>query len=84
MNGGKSVIATMVAFGVGGALMYLFDPAAGRKRRAQTRATARRAAAKFQKALDSTSHSIDKLSRMDWKDVAKAVVPVTARALLSR
>jgi len=84
MNGGKSLITALAAVGVGSALMYWFDPDAGKRRRAQTRSSARRAAVKFQRAVDTASRSMEKVSGMDWGDVARALIPITAKALLWR
>jgi len=60
MNGKSGLFTTLVAVGVGGALMYWFDPDAGKRRRAQTRVTSRRIAADVQRAIDRSSRGLER------------------------
>jgi gas vesicle protein len=84
MNGKGTVILSLVGLGVGSALMYLFDPSAGKRRRAQARNQTKRCLRSAQKMIDTTSHTLEKVKRMDLADIGKALVPVTAKALLWR
>jgi hypothetical protein len=84
MNGKGTLILSLVSLGVGTALMYWFDPDTGRRRRSQTRNQTRRAIRQAQKLADNASRSLDRVSRMSWQEVGKAVVPLTAKALLGR
>jgi len=53
MNGNKAgVIAGMVGVGVGTALMFWLDPAAGKRRRAQARHTAKRSVRRVQRVIE--------------------------------
>jgi hypothetical protein len=84
MNGKTGLILGIAGLGVGSALMYWFDPTVGRRRRAHARYEARRAARRVQKVIDTTSHGLEKLARMDLADAAKALVPTRAKALIWR
>jgi len=85
MNGSKAgLIAGLVGIGVGSALMYWFDPSAGKRRRSHARYQTRRVVRRVQKVVDTTSNGLQKLSRIDLADAAKALVPERAKALLGR
>jgi hypothetical protein len=75
------LIAGVVGIGLGTALMYWFDPSSGKRRRSHARYQTRRVARRVQKVVDTTSHGLQKLGRIDLADAAKALVPVTAKAL---
>jgi hypothetical protein len=84
MNGKTGLIMSLVAFGVGSAVMYYCDPTNGRRRRDHARNVSRRTMRKVEKFADSTSKSIEKVGRMDWQDAAKLLVPAAAKALVWR
>ena len=75
---------------VGGAVMYWFDPSAGKRRRAHVRYEVRHAVKQvqnagkhLQKTIDRTADDLSKISRMKVSDVAGVFVP-KARAILAR
>jgi hypothetical protein len=84
MNGKTGLVTSLIAFGVGSALMYYWDPTNGKRRRDHARHVTRRTLRKAQKYADATAHSIEKVSRMDWQDAAKMLVPVAAKTLIWR
>ena len=84
MNGKSGLVMSLAAFGVGSALMYYCDPTNGRRRRDHARHVTRRTLRKAQKFADATSRSIEKVSRIDWQDAAKMLVPVAAKTLIWR
>ena len=84
MNGKSGLVMSLVAFGVGSAMMYYCDPTNGRRRRDRARQVTRRTVRQAQKMADQTSRSLSKVRNMDWQDVAKLLVPVGAKALLWR
>jgi hypothetical protein len=81
MNGRTGLIAGVGMGILGGALMYWFDPAAGKRRRSHARYEARRAVRGVRKALDKTTRDLVKITRIELPDIAKALVPLKVRAL---
>lgn len=85
MNGSKAgVIAGMIGLGVGGALMYWFDPSAGRKRRAQARDATRRVTRRMQKIINTTSRTLQKVSHLELGEAARVLLPAPAKAWIGR
>jgi len=82
MNGKTGLVMSLIAFGVGSAVMYYYDPTNGRRRRDHARQVTRRTMRKAQKVADATSRSLENVTHMDWSDVAKMVVPVAAKKLI--
>jgi len=80
----NGVLMSLVAFGVGSAIMYYCDPTNGRRRRDRARKVTQRTMREAQKMADQASRSLNKVKDMEWSDLAKAMVPVTAKALLWR
>lgn len=85
------VAGIAVGVGVGSALMYWFDPSAGKRRRAHMRYETRRVVKQvqsigkqLQKSIDRTANDLEKISRMSVGEVAEALVPKKARALIMR
>ena len=85
------ITGVAVGIGVGSALMYWYDPSAGKRRRADMRYEARRVVKQIQKTgkqmqktIDRTANDLEKISRMRVVDVAEALVPKKARALILR
>jgi hypothetical protein len=84
MNGKASVVVGAcigMGIGIGGALMYWFDPAIGKRRRAHARYKAYRIARRVRKAVDTASHDLKKISR-EIPEAARRIVPEKARAML--
>jgi hypothetical protein len=77
-------VMSLLAFGVGSALMYYWDPTNGRRRRDRARQVTRRTMRQAQKVADTATRNLGHVKDMDWSDVARALVPVTAKALLWR
>ena len=80
-----------IGLGIGSALMYWFDPSAGKRRRAHMRHEARRAVKhvqnvtkQAQKTIDRAADDLAKISRMKVGEMAGALVPAKARALILR
>jgi gas vesicle protein len=78
-----------IGVGIGSALMYWFDPSAGKRRRAHVRYEFRRVVKQvqntrrqLQKTIDRTAGDLAKISRMKVGDVAGALVPARARAMM--
>ena len=84
MNGKTGLVMSLIAFGVGSAVMYYCDPTNGRRRRDHARKITQRTMRKAQKFADATQRSMEKVAHMDWGDVAKMVVPVAAKQLIFR
>jgi hypothetical protein len=80
----NGVVMSMVAFGIGSAIMYYWDPTNGRRRRAHARQITKRTVRQAQKVADTTARNLGHVKDMEWGDVAKLLVPVTAKALLWR
>jgi hypothetical protein len=94
---GVVAVGIAVGLGIGGALMYWFDPSAGKRRRAHMRHEARRvvkqvqnvgskvqsAGKHLQKTIDRTAGDLAKISRMKVSEVAGAIVP-KAKAMIAR
>ena len=84
MNGKTGLIAGVgVGMGLlGGTLMYLFDPAVGKRRRSHARYEARRVVRGVRKSIDRTARDLAKMTtRIELPDIAKALVPLKYRAL---
>jgi cytochrome P450 len=84
MNGKTGLVMSLVAFGVGSAVMYFCDPNHGRRRRDHARHFTRKTVRRAQKMADETSRRLEKVSHMDLGDMAKMLVPISAKALLWR
>lgn len=84
MNGKTGLVMSLVAFGVGSAVMYYWDPTNGKRRRDHARRVSRHTIRKAQKFADETTRQLDKVRKMDWQDAAKILVPVAAKALVWR
>jgi hypothetical protein len=84
MNGKSGLVMSLVAFGVGSAIMYYWDPTNGKRRRDHVRRVSRHTMRKAQKLADATSRNLEKVRRMDWQDAAKVLAPVAAKALVWR
>jgi len=85
MNGSKAgVIAGLIGLGGGSALMYWFDPSAGKKRRAQARDTTRRVTRRMQKVINTTSHTLHKIGHLELGEAAMALLPPPAKAWIGR
>jgi hypothetical protein len=82
MNGKTGLVMSLIAFGVGSAVMYYCDPTNGRRRRDHARKVTQRTMRQAQKMADSTSRSLEKVTHMDWSDVVKMVAPVAAKKLI--
>ena len=80
----NGVMMSLLAFGVGSAVMYYCDPTNGRRRRDRVRHVTKRTLRDAQKLADQASRNLGKVKDMDWADVAKVLVPVTAKSLLWR
>lgn len=80
----NGVTFSLLAFGIGSALMYYWDPTNGRRRRDRARQVTKRTVRQAQKMADTTARNLGNVKDMDWGDVAKLLVPVTAKALLWR
>lgn len=70
-----------VGMGIGGALMYWFDPKVGSRRRAHARYKANRIARSAKRMIDTTSHKVVKISQ-GLPATAKSLVPAKAWAML--
>jgi hypothetical protein len=75
------LILGLTGLGIGSALMYWFDPASGKRRRSHARYQARRVKRRAEKVIDTTSHTLEKVGRMGFTGVGKALIPVTAKLL---
>lgn len=71
-----------IGVGIGTALMYWFDPSAGKRRRAHVRYEVRRVVKQVQKSIDRTADDLAKISRMRVGEMAGALVPAKARAMI--
>jgi hypothetical protein len=78
----NGVVTSLLALGVGSALMYYWDPTNGRRRRDRARQLSKRTMREARKMADATAKRLDRVKDMDWSDLAKILVPVTAKALL--
>jgi gas vesicle protein len=82
-------IGVGLGVGIGSALMYWYDPSAGKRRRAHVRYEARRivkqvqgVGRQFQKAIDRTTDDLAKLSHMRVGQMAGALVPAKLAKLM--
>ena len=84
MDSKSAVVGIGLGIGltIGGALMYWYDPSAGKRRRAHMRHETRRivkqvqsVGRQFQKTIDRTTDDLSKLSRMRVGQMAGALVP---------
>jgi hypothetical protein len=75
-------IAVALGVGIGGTLMYWFDPSVGSRRRRNARYQARRVVRQLDRSIDRTSREFAKLSRIDLLEAARNLVPARARALI--
>jgi hypothetical protein len=73
-----------IGVGIGSALMYWYDPSAGKRRRAHIRYEVRHVVKKVQKMIDRTADDLEKISRMRVGEMAGALVPAKARAMILR
>jgi gas vesicle protein len=86
---GVVAVGIGIGVGIGSALMYWFDPSAGKRRRAHVRYEFRRVVKQvqsvgkqMQKTIDRTADDLAKLSRMKVGEMAGALVPAKARAMM--
>jgi hypothetical protein len=82
-------VAVGIGVGIGSALMYWFDPSAGKRRRAHVRYETRRVVKQvqgvgkqLQKTIDRTADDLGKLSRMRVGEMAGALVPAKLAKLM--
>ena len=71
-----------IGVAIGGAVMYLYDPALGKRRRAHLRYETKRVSRRVTRSLDRTTRNLAKLSRMGFPGIARTLVPAGARVFI--
>ena len=86
MEGRAGLVATCFAIGlgIGSVVMYLYDPAAGKRRRSHIRHEAKRLKRGVTRSIDKTTHTLSKMARIGLPGLAMGLVPGRARALIGR